>query len=116
MTILIWILAAIFVILGIIIGTQNGGTIVDVHLLKWRWEQLPLSLVLIEAIALGMVFVIIIGGVNEFKLRVKLRSLRKEIQGLRGELNALRTLPVSEVEEMGREIGEEEEIEGEGEI
>lgn len=107
MNVFVWTLAGVFVIFAIIIGTQNGGTTVDVYLLKWHFEELPLSIVLIEAIVLGMVFVIIIAGVNEFRLRNRLRLHRREIKELRGELDALRSLPVTGMEEMSEEKEEE---------
>lgn len=103
MNVFVWIVTVVFVILAIIIGTQNGATFVDVYLLKWHFKDLPLSIVLIEAIVLGMFFVIVIGGVNEFRLRNRLRLRAKEIRELKQELDALRSLPVSEMEEVGEE-------------
>ncbi len=103
MTVFVWILAGIFVIFAIIVGTQNGGTTVDVHVLKWHFEGVALNIVIIESIVLGMIFVIIIAGVNEFRLRNRLRLQRKEIREVKNELDALRSLPVTEMEEMEEE-------------
>jgi uncharacterized integral membrane protein len=92
--ILLW--AAIFTILGMIIGTQNGNTLVDVSILMWNFKGLPLTLVLIETFALGVLFTIIVAIIDELRIKNRLWRNQKEIKELKKELAALRNIPVEE--------------------
>ncbi len=92
--ILLW--AAIFTILGMIIGTQNGNTLVDVSILTWTFKDLPLTLVLIETFALGVFFTIIVSVIDEIRLKNRVWRCNKDIKDLKAELAALRNIPVEE--------------------
>lgn len=92
--ILLW--AAIFTILGMIIGTQNGNTLVDVSILIWTFKDLPLTLVLIETFAIGVFFTIIVSIIDEFRLKSRIWRSQNEIRELKKELAALRNIPVEE--------------------
>jgi uncharacterized integral membrane protein len=92
--ILLW--AAIFTILGMIIGTQNGGTLVDVSILIWTFKDMPLTLVLIETFAIGVFFTIIVAIIDEIRLKNRIWRSQKEINELKKELAALRNIPVEE--------------------
>ena len=105
------ILTAIFAIIFITIGIQNGGTVVDVSVLTWHFTQVPLTLVMIECLALGVFITIIVAGINEIRLRHNLWNCEKEKKKLAEELKALRNLPLTE--EPG--ISKSEEISKEGE-
>lgn len=94
--ILLW--ASIFTIAGIIVGTQNGNTLVDVSILIWNFNDIPLTLVLIETFAVGIIFTIIVAVIDEIRLKNRLWRKRNEIKELKKELTALRNLPVEEVE------------------
>lgn len=111
--ILLW--AAIFTVLGVIIGTQNGNTLVDVSLLTRTFHNVPLTLVLIETFALGIVFAIIVAVIDEIKLKNRLWKTQRELNTLKKELTTLRNLPVEEAvvdqEREEKETQEEEEKE-----
>lgn len=94
--ILLW--ASIFTVIGIIVGTQNGNTMVDISILVWNFRNLPLTLVLIETFAIGVIFTIIVAVIDEIRLKNRLWRKRNEIKELKKELTALRNLPVEEVE------------------
>lgn len=118
--ILIW--AAIFTIVGMIIGTQNGTTLVDVSILIWTFKDLPLTLVLIETFAIGVFFTIIVAIIDEVRLKNRAWRCQNEIKELKKELAALRNIPVEEAivdqkekELLPRETANSQESEQEGE-
>lgn len=115
MTFLVALISGIIIILGIIVGTQNGNTLVTFHLLKWRFEDISLTLLLIESILIGIVIAVTIAGVNQIKLRLQMRSLRITNRSLEREIKAIKNMPFGEVEEEEyfEEKGEEGEIEEE---
>lgn len=110
--ILLW--AAIITILGIIVGTQNGNTLVDVSLLTWTFHSIPLTLVLIETFAIGVIFTIIVAFIDELRLKNRLWRTQSELKELKKELTSLRNLPIEEVV-LGKEVEEKEEEEKEEE-
>lgn len=114
--ILLW--AAIFTILGMIIGTQNGTTLVDVSILMWTFKDLPLTLVLIETFALGIFFTIIVAVIDEIRLKNRIWRSNREINDLKKELSALRNIPVEEAiidQKEKEEAGKHEDIAKEAE-
>ena len=113
MTFFVALVSGIIIILGIIVGTQNGNTLVTFHLLKWKFEDISLTLLLIESILIGIVIAVIIAGVNQIKLRLQMRQLRIKNRSLEREIKAIKNMPFEEVEE--EEFFEEEKKE-EGDI
>jgi uncharacterized membrane protein YciS (DUF1049 family) len=120
MTLLISLILGILLIFGIIIGSQNGNTMVNFYLLKWSFEDIPLTLLVIESILMGFILTIIISGVNTIKMKLQMRELSKENKNLQREIKALKNLPFEEeeskepeeiitVEEDEEETDEEEE-------
>jgi uncharacterized membrane protein YciS (DUF1049 family) len=99
MYLFIAIFAAIFVILGIIVGAQNGSTLVSFHLLGKEFPQISLTLVIIESIVVGMAFAFIISVVSEIRLRGILRRRVREVKSLQDELGSLRKSAVEEEKE-----------------
>jgi len=67
MTFFVALVSGIIIILGIIVGTQNGNTLVTFHLLKWKFEDISLTLLLIESILIGIVIAVIIAKEEEEK-------------------------------------------------
>ena len=114
MTLIISLLAGIILIFGIVVGTQNGNTMVDFHLLKWHFEEIPLILLVIESIAIGFFITIILAGVNTIKLKLQTREILKENKNLQKEMKALKNLPFEEGEgESIPDLAEEQEEEEE---
>jgi uncharacterized membrane protein YciS (DUF1049 family) len=111
MTFLVALISGIIIIIGIIIGTQNGNTLVTFYLLKWRFEDISLTLLLIESLLGGIVIAVIIAGINQIKLRLQMHSLIKENKSLGKEIKALKNMPFEEEEEKEEEIVEKEEKE-----
>lgn len=107
MVLFIMLWAAIFTVVGIIIGTQNGNTMVNVSLLNWTFHNVSLTLVLIETFAIGIIFTIIVALIDEIRLKNRLWRSQREIKSLKEELSALRNLPIEEVSE-AESIKEEE--------
>ncbi len=98
MTLLISLILGILLIFGIIIGSQNGNTMVDFYLLKWSFKDIPLTLLVIESILMGFVLTVIISGVNTIKMKLQMRELSKENKNLQREIKALKNLPFEEEE------------------
>jgi len=96
---LITLVVSIFLILGIVVGTQNGNTVVDFYCLKWYFRDVSLSLLLIEAMLAGIVVAVIIAAIGEVRLRANLWRLSQENKKLREELKKLKELPLEEEKE-----------------
>ena len=123
MTLIISLILGILLIFGIIIGSQNGNTLVDFYLLKWSFKDIPLTLLVIESILMGFILTIIISGVNTIKMKLQMRELSKDNKNLQREIKALKNLPFEEEDEESKEADEiitveedEEENEEEEEI
>jgi len=104
--ILLW--AAIFTILGITIGTQNGTTLVNVSLLSWTFHDIPLTIVLIETFAIGVFFTIIVAVIDQIRLKNRLWKSTNEIKKYKEELTSLRNFPVEDVVVAQKEKTEDE--------
>ena len=123
MTLIISLLSGVLLIFGIIVGTQNGNTMVDFHLLKWHFEDIPLTLLVIESVLIGFFITIILAGVNTIKLKLQTREIIIENKNLQKEIKALKNLPFEEEEgesipdlaeeQEGEEIEDEEQEEEE---
>jgi len=112
MTLIISLISGILLILGIIVGTQNGNTMVDFYLLVWEFENISLTLLVIESIIVGIVLTIILSGVNTIKMKFQMRDILKDNRNLQKEVKALKNLPFEEGEgEEIKELIEEEEEE-----
>lgn len=108
MTLIISVVVGILLILGIIVGSQNGNTFVSFYLLKWKFEDISLTLLVIESILIGFILTMILSGVNTIKMKLQMREIVKENRNLQKEIKALKDLPF---EEEGEEIEEVEEVE-----
>jgi uncharacterized membrane protein YciS (DUF1049 family) len=106
MTLIISLILGILLIFGIIIGSQNGNTLVDFYLLKWSFKDIPLTLLVIESILMGFILTIIISGVNTIKMKLQMRELSKENKNLQREIKALKNLPFEEDDEESKESEE----------
>ena len=99
MTLIISVILGILLIFGIIIGSQNGNTLVNFYLLKWHFADIPLTLLVIESILVGFILTIIISGVNTIKMKLQMREITKENINLQKQIKALKNLPFEEEEE-----------------
>lgn len=99
MTFFVALVSGIIIILGIIIGTQNGNTLVTFHLLIWKFENISLTLLLIESLLFGIVIAVITAGINQIKLRLQMMVLKKENKSLIMEIKAIKNMPFEEEEE-----------------
>lgn len=107
MTLIISLILGILLIFGIIIGSQNGTTFVNFYVLKWKFENIPLTLLVIESILIGFILTIIISGVNTIKMKLQMREITKENTNLQKQIKALKNLPFEEEEEEKEEESEE---------
>jgi uncharacterized integral membrane protein len=99
MTLIISVILGILLVFGISIGVQNGNTIVDFYLLKWHFDDIPLTLLVIESILIGFILTIIISGFNTIKMKLQMRETIKENINLKKQIKALKNLPLEEEEE-----------------
>lgn len=106
MTLIVSLILGILLILGIIIGSQNGNTIVNFYLLKWKFENVSLTLLVIESILIGFLLTMILSGVNTIKMKLQMREITNENKNLQKEIKALKNLPFEE-DEGGAEDSEE---------
>ncbi len=108
MTLIISVVVGILLIFGIIIGSQNGNTFVNFYLLKWKFEDISLTLLVIESILIGFILTMILSGVNSIKMKLQMREIVKENRNLQKEIKALKNLPFEDEE--GEEAEKVEEI------
>jgi uncharacterized membrane protein YciS (DUF1049 family) len=106
MTLIVSLILGILLILGIIIGSQNGNTIVSFYLLKWKFENISLTLLVIESILIGFLLTMILSGVNTIKMKLQMREITNENKNLQKEIKALKNLPFEEDEETEEESEE----------
>ncbi len=92
------LISAIIIILGIVVGTQNGGTIIDVKILGWTFENMSISLLMLECILVGMIVIMLIAIFYEIKQRTKIYKLQKHVQRLETELKEVRKLVADNVD------------------
>lgn len=102
-----WILKTVIlfavVLFVILVGLQNTTQTATVNLLHWRFEELPIVLLLFITIAAGMVFSLLISIMNEVRLRQRIWRQNRELKKLKDELAALRGIPLSEAYETDEE-------------
>ncbi len=99
MTFLYLIIICVFVLVALLFGLQNASQYVEeVHFLYWKSTNIPLVLVLFQALAVGVLFALILAGIFEIKLRRRIGRQKKQIKELSEELSALRSLPLQESE------------------
>ena len=99
MTFLYLVIICVFVLLALLFGLQNASQYVEeVNFLYWKAANVPLILVLFQALAVGVLFALILAAIFEIKLRNRLRRQKKQIKDLNEELSALRSLPLQESE------------------
>lgn len=99
MTFLYLLVICVFVLLAILFGLQNASQYVEeVNFLYWQATNVPLILVLFQALAVGVLFALVLAAIFEIKLRSKIRRQKKQIKELNEELSALRSLPLQEPE------------------
>lgn len=94
-----WIGIAILLIILLGFSIQNLDQTVDIDLLFWSFQDVPLIVVIFEAFIAGMLVWFIIALVNELKLRAELKQTNRQRDELRGELQAMRNMPLEESEE-----------------
>ena len=104
MTLIISVIIGILLILGIIVGSQNGNTFVNFYLLKWKFEDISVTLLVIESILIGFLLTMILSGINTIKMKLQMREIANENKNLQKEIKALKNLPFEEDE--GEEVEE----------
>ena len=104
MTLIVSLILGILLILGIIVGSQNGNTFVNFYLLKWKFEDISVTLLVIESILIGFLLTMILSGINTIKMKLQMREIANENKNLQKEIKALKNLPFEEDE--GEEVEE----------
>jgi len=90
-------------LMAIVIGIQNGVQVVDVDILTWGWNDIPLVVVMIECIVFGIFLTVVIAAPYEIRLWARLRTQRRELKMLKVELDNMRNLPLTGVGEVDKE-------------
>ena len=101
---LIWLVIMIAVV-GFAILNVNGR-VPEIRVPGSVYVNLPLTVVLFAAFALGMFLAFLLTLVNYLKGRAAMGKLTREIQSLKQELRSLRNLPLEDLK-----IGDREESE-----
>jgi len=89
MNILIYLLMAFFIILLFIVGVYNGGE-VTLELKLWQVGPVPLGALIATAAVFGMAFASLIGIIDGIKIRITNRQLRRQLNRLEEDVDALR--------------------------
>uniref|UniRef100_A0A7C4YEW9 LapA family protein n=1 Tax=candidate division WOR-3 bacterium TaxID=2052148 RepID=A0A7C4YEW9_UNCW3 len=95
------LLSCIAILFLTILGIQNGNTLTDVALFTRIFKDVPLTLVMIESFAAGIIVAVIIAGLNELRIRQKLWEIEKRNKELTDEIKALRNVPLNEIKKEG---------------
>ena len=104
---MIWILIA--VIAFIAFGFLNQGIWVYSISVGFReFFHISLSLIVFVSFMIGFCYSLILGIVQEFRLRAKIRKYRNMQDSLLEELDALRRVPVERISAEGKEEEEED--------
>ncbi len=96
----------IFVIFGTIIGIENNSIFVSIKFFNHIYNTIPLILVLLYSFLAGLLFMLIIKIADEIRFRKRIHTLEKKIREMKTELDEIRKLPISGINE--EEEGEEE--------
>lgn len=75
---IVYVLMILIGAAGAIFALQNIDPVV-IRFLAWRLEGAPLAMVIILSIAIGVVFTSLLGLVQQFKLRSKIRHLEANL-------------------------------------
>lgn len=100
---LIVLLSCLAILFLTILGIQNGNTMTDVVIFTRSFNDVPLTLVLIEAFAVGIMVAIIVAGINELRIRQRMWELERKNKELTEEIKALRSVPLNEIKKEGGE-------------
>ncbi|MDK2957565.1 MAG: hypothetical protein PWQ57_3063 [Desulfovibrionales bacterium] len=97
------LLLIIFIFLALLFVAQNSQTLdqsiqVRLDLYFWKFMSVPLSFVLLSALAflVGAVFSLLFFLCEKMRLSTQLKSCLSRMAGLEQELNSLRNLPIEE--------------------
>ena len=103
---LIWLLIAIVAFVSFVF--LNPGITIQTFTLGFKdFHNVSLSLIVFSSFVVGFVYSLIIGVVQEFRLRARIRKLKNMQESLLEELDALRKAPI---EKFPTEEEEEEDV------
>jgi uncharacterized integral membrane protein len=89
MNVLVAILGFLFFIVLVVVGVYNGGE-VTINLLLWQIGPVPLGAAIAAAAVFGTAFACTIGVIDGIKIRFANRQLRRQLERLEEEADALR--------------------------
>ena len=89
MNILIYLVVCLFFVVLLVLGVYNGGE-VTVNFILWQLGPAPMGAVIAGAAVLGVAFACSIGIIDGIKIRITNRQLRRQLQRLEEESDALR--------------------------
>jgi uncharacterized integral membrane protein len=101
---LAWLVIMVAVV-GFAILNVNGRAS-EIHFPGATYTDLPLTVVLFAAFALGMFLAFLLTLIHHLKGRASMGRLTRENQSLKEELRALRNLPLHELEHTAHEASE----------
>lgn len=88
-------LAVVMVLVGL--AYLNGDQRVTVTYMPGASiEDVPVFLVILGSVFIGVLIAGIIGAVEQVRHRLRVRELRRQIEGLEAEVRELRNLPIAE--------------------
>lgn len=89
MNIIVYLLVCLFFIVLFVVGIYNTGD-VTVDLVLWQIGPAPIGAVIATGAILGIAFACAIGVIDGIKIRIANRQLRRQVQRLDEECDALR--------------------------
>jgi uncharacterized integral membrane protein len=87
--ILVYLVVVLFFFVLFILGVYNGSD-VTVNLVFWQIGPIPMGAALATAAIFGVAFTCAIGVIDGIKIRITNRQLRRQLQRLEEESDALR--------------------------
>ncbi len=89
MNMLIYLVVCFFFLVLLVVGIFNSGD-VTVNLVFWQLGPAPTGMVIAAAAIFGVGFACVIGVIDGIKIRIANRQLRRQVQRLDEEADALR--------------------------
>ena len=100
---LLWLL--LMVAVGWFVIQNVNGRVTEIRLPGATYADLPVTVVLFSAFALGMFLAFVMTLIHYLKGRAAFRKLTRENQSLKEELRALRNLPLEDLK-LGPDTGD----------
>lgn len=86
--------------------TQNSMEYTNIRIFTWKWEGIPLFLVILATLVLGAFIGMIFCVATSLSYQAEIRRWKKENKKLREELDNIRNVSIDEIPDTGDEENE----------